>query len=1187
MKKFILIIAFIFLAKDIQGQLINIPLVAHWTFDEKNTQDISGNSYHGTPVNTVDYVAGFDGIGNAARLYGREYNISEDGNKTLIGSHILLPKINFDSLAEFSITMWVKEDELHLWEGESYIFWGDYSKGWLGMGVFPLLDGTGNPTLYSTYAVGARQNYVDDIYPFRDFFDYDLKYKWVFYAMTYENGIIKAYRNRELLGTYNQQINISDDFAAIACHKMAGDSISARMTMDVDDVRVYHGVLQEDDLQVLQQFCNNNGVIADWGFNEEEPTEATAFDLSGNALNGKLVEVFGRDIGVKKSGRSAVFYGPFVNMPAGYLELPFVNFYHFNEFSISIWIRERNYDMLPSASYIFYGDWDDGWLGIIRKWENENDKDSPSQILFSVGGKQIENTIKVPYEKHWGNIWTNFVMTYNNGILKTYINGNNVGEQAMDINIAGNIGYSGMISRKDSTAQLFGQFEGHIDDFKISCYAMGENEIAKIYQPCDETQFNFSGFSQEDDHLLGIIGNAYIMGDMLRLSETIHEKSAVWYGQKVPVREGFETEFTFRISNGSDLGFPDGSEPGGDGFAFVIYNGGTYEIGQDNPGKANGFKGLTNSIAVEFDFYKNDPQNSFDYNDPNGNHIAIQTGRSGPNSAEHNDIFTYYITENIPIIKSDGTQIYHARIDYNVEPNRFRVFLDTDGSFSAPLIDLEDFDIGSLIELENGSKTFIGFTASTSEVMQIHDILSWSACPFFTFCDDLDEEIITNKSTPICEGDSVILSLSNAYSLFEWSNGSYGETITVKETGKYSVSVYDENGCNQESFIHIDVLPFPYPTINDGEEIIEICEGDSISLRTNDKYSSYLWSTGEQSDTIIVRAAGNYSVKVANEAGCDGEANVEIKIIELPDNILLNSGNNILCEGDTIRITAPNGASSYEWFKDGSDVSISNDEFLLVSESGKYSAEMVFGMNCVLISDTVEIDVINNDSFFAVENALNNTIDFGETTYFRNIYYPLVIQNTGERNVKLIEANLKYGVAFSIPQSQLPMEFLPNERKELILCYSPTLMGKEIDSLIIEDICLSIGLLLEGTCVEDIRSGNSRCDVPINISSQDLPAKWLSTSDPIPNPAKEEFKIEYLVIGDKNNDSDLNIKVVGILGNVETKSINMILSDKEINGRNIISGELQFDAKEIPSGLYLITIEYNGFIAFRKVLIAK
>jgi hypothetical protein len=493
------------------------------------------------------------------------------------------------------------------------------------------------------------------------------------------------------------------------------------------------------------------------------------------------------------------------------------------------------------------------------------------------------------------------------------------------------------------------------------------------------------------------------------------------------------------------------------------------------------------------------------------------------------------------LIKSDGSQIYHARIDYNVEPGRFRVFLDTDGNFAEPVVDLENFDIQSYIDLEDGSKTYLGFTASTSEVSQIHDILSWSACPFFTFCEDFNDKIITDQTTPICEGDSVFLTLNQSYSMYEWSDGNFNEFLTVTETGDYSVKAYDANGCNDVFNIHIDVLPFPQPQINDGSETTEICEGDSIILRTKEKYSSYQWSTGEITDSIIVSEDGRYSLIVSNEAGCQGEAEINVNVIELPDNSLTIFGNDLLCKGDTLLIEAPKGASSYVWYKENTDDAIGGIDHIYVTESGKYYVEMIFGEKCLLQSDTVEIEVIENVSYLEIQNAANNTIDLGETTYFENVYYPLQIKNIGKRTIRIFDARLKNGIAFSIPQSQFPFELLPDEIKELTICYSPTFLGMQTDTLFIDDICQIIEIELKGICIKDTRSGNSRCDVPITVITKELPEKWLFSSEPIPNPAKEVFKIEYIAIGREGQDVELDARVFGVIResriNIESKII--------------------------------------------------
>ena len=60
----------------------------------------------------------------------------------------------------------------------------------------------------------------------------------------------------------------------------------------------------------------------------------------------------------------------------------------------------------------------------------------------------------------------------------------------------------------------------------------------------------------------------------------------------------------------------------------------------------------------------------------------------------------------------------------------------------------------------------------------------------------------------------------------------------------------------------------PEPTITaDGP--LEFCDGDSVVL-TSSAAESYLWSTGETTQSIVVTTSGNYRVNVTDDNGCSG-----------------------------------------------------------------------------------------------------------------------------------------------------------------------------------------------------------------------------------------------------------------------------------------------------------------------------
>ncbi|PYX41289.1 MAG: hypothetical protein DMG81_04110, partial [Acidobacteria bacterium] len=121
--------------------------------------------------------------------------------------------------------------------------------------------------------------------------------------------------------------------------------------------------------------------------------------------------------------------------------------------------------------------------------------------------------------------------------------------------------------------------------------------------------------------------------NVLRLNpDAAYQAGSAWFNVKQGVASGFTTTFTFQITHS---GFP------ADGLAFVIQNapapiegpntGGLAALGQ--AGGAIGYDGIPNSLAVEFDTYYNagpDPNN-----DPNGNHVGVQSCGTNLNSADH------------------------------------------------------------------------------------------------------------------------------------------------------------------------------------------------------------------------------------------------------------------------------------------------------------------------------------------------------------------------------------------------------------------------------------------------------------------------------------------------------------------------------------------------------------------------
>ena len=98
-----------------------------------------------------------------------------------------------------------------------------------------------------------------------------------------------------------------------------------------------------------------------------------------------------------------------------------------------------------------------------------------------------------------------------------------------------------------------------------------------------------------------------------------------------------------------------------------------------------------------------------------------------------------------------------------------------------------------------------------------------------------------------------------------WDDGSCLELDACGECGGEGVAgCITPEACNYDPIASCDDGSCIYtPSIDLGDDI-ETCE-ESVTLDAGAGYDSYLWSTGETTQTIEVNESGEYGVEVANE----------------------------------------------------------------------------------------------------------------------------------------------------------------------------------------------------------------------------------------------------------------------------------------------------------------------------------
>lgn len=186
----------------------------------------------------------------------------------------------------------------------------------------------------------------------------------------------------------------------------------------------------------------------------------------------------------------------------------------------------------------------------------------------------------------------------------------------------------------------------------------------------------------------------------------------------------------------------------------------------------------------------------------------------------------------------------------------------------------------------------------------------------------------------LCNGSTVVLNPGAGYTSYAWNTGAITPFLLVFQSGTYSVTVTDANGCQGSDQVKVTVHPNPVVDLG-GDEII--CVGEVLNLTPGSGFSSYNWSTGATSPSINVSTAGTYWVSVIDGNNCVGRdtAVVTVQVVSV------NLGPDIdLCEGDGVILSAGNGFNSYLW-EDGS-----NTQNHYVNQVGTYSVTATTTEGC-------------------------------------------------------------------------------------------------------------------------------------------------------------------------------------------------------------------------------------------------
>ena len=187
---------------------------------------------------------------------------------------------------------------------------------------------------------------------------------------------------------------------------------------------------------------------------------------------------------------------------------------------------------------------------------------------------------------------------------------------------------------------------------------------------------------------------------------------------------------------------------------------------------------------------------------------------------------------------------------------------------------------------------------------------------------------------------------------------------------------------NLEGFAFDDIVIQEGPVLNLASPLV-LCSGDTLTLDAGPNWSSYLWSTNENTRTIKVTNPGYYLVRVTDAYGFTAQDTIEV----LGNVLNLNLGPNLFrCPGDTATFSSNVSNVSYLWSTGDTTPSIT------VTQPGIYTLQITDQYGCIK-RDTVELInhvapdfILGNDTSFCAGGyiELNADANLAGSSYLWN-----------------------------------------------------------------------------------------------------------------------------------------------------------------------------------------------------------
>jgi gliding motility-associated-like protein len=344
-------------------------------------------------------------------------------------------------------------------------------------------------------------------------------------------------------------------------------------------------------------------------------------------------------------------------------------------------------------------------------------------------------------------------------------------------------------------------------------------------------------------------------------------------------------------------------------------------------------------------------------------------------------------TLNIPIYVSSSTGNYSFDIDNAClgTPIQFTAIGATsqdtilwnlgDGTFETTLNPIHNYSTTGTYNINLTINSLCNFTAEFSDQIIV----------------DVEPDLELGEDFFICQDETAIITATSDATNFLWQDNSTNNFITISEAGTFSV-VASNGDCTVIDQLAVTQDPFSFEIGND----TTLCNDSPIlTLDAGLDAASYLWSTGDTTQTITV-SEGGYSVDVISELNCEYDDQIDILVQVFDVNIEASSQEE--CEPATIEfndLSTINTGTIYNWEWDFEVESSSNPTTSVYYENANIydvtlTIQSVEGCEeTYTFENYIQINPNPIASFsytYSIENDCNVSIEFMNNSIGDNLY---------------------------------------------------------------------------------------------------------------------------------------------------------------------------------------------------------